>query len=73
MTPFFSVIASMAHFAMRGDLAFSLLSPLNAFIRGPQYLKTFRFPIEDFGNDEEKPLSIDSFFLPLTLPGRGSG
>ena len=35
----FSVIASMAYFAMRGDLAFSLLSPLNAFIRGPQYLK----------------------------------
>ena len=28
------------------------LSPLNASIRGPQYLKTFGFPIKDFGNDE---------------------
>jgi|GEM_PF-4800784 len=27
------------------------LSPLNASIRGPQYLKTFGFPIKDFGND----------------------
>jgi hypothetical protein len=29
------------------------LSPLNASIRGPQYLKAFRFPIKDFGNDKK--------------------
>ena len=68
-TPF-SVIASMAYFAMRGDLSSSLLSPLNASIRGPQYLKNLWIPDWRFREWRRKTPLLRLFFLSLTLPGR---